>query len=441
MFVVNLPFFRGGGVALKPEHATAQGLAAFEARMWGAASACPGFFAVVPARVSIFQDPGKEFDIEISGPDFDALDRASNQMQAVLRAWPEVTGVRPSMITGRPEYRLTLDEARAKDLGLSVADVGTTVETAVAGRRLTTMIEGGKEIDVNVVVPPERVRSAQDLTTLPFLAADGETLVSLGAVAKVAPMVGPLSVRRLERQRNILLKVNITREAPLSDVVRRVEQEVFPGVAASLGPAYSLGFGGAADKLRVTLESLTGGFGLSVVIVYLLLVALFRSWVSPFVILTTVPLAMAGGVLGIRLAADLSGGHVGFDVISMLGFVILAGIVVNNSILIVHQANNNVAYGMNPRTALAHSARQRLRPILMTVVTTVAGMAPLAIGGGAGSELYQGLAAIIVGGLALSTVFTLFLTPILVSVGHDLRRVPNDPGGATAAAPAPAEGG
>jgi HAE1 family hydrophobic/amphiphilic exporter-1 len=106
----------------------------------------------------------------------------------------------------------------------------------------------------------------------------------------------------------------------------------------------------------------------------------------------------------------------------MLGFVILAGIVVNNAILIVHQANNFEEEGMDPRKALSESARSRLRPILMSVVTTVFGMAPLALGGGAGAELYQGLGAIIVGGLVLSTLFTLFLVPVIVSLGHDLRR-------------------
>jgi HAE1 family hydrophobic/amphiphilic exporter-1 len=250
--------------------------------------------------------------------------------------------------------------------------------------------------------------------------------VAVGSVATVETTSGPLSIRRLERERSVLLTVNIAADAPLGEVVDLVEKDVFPAVSASLGPAYRVSFGGSADKLKTTLASLTGGFGLSVLIMYLLLVALFRSWISPFVILTTVPLAMAGGVLGITLVHESSGGQTGFDVISMLGFVILAGIVVNNSILIIHQMNNNIAAGMNPRTALAESSRSRLRPILMTVITTIVGMIPLALGGGAGSELYQGLAAIILGGLMLSTVFTLFLTPVLVSIGHDLRRVPND---------------
>jgi hydrophobic/amphiphilic exporter-1 (mainly G- bacteria), HAE1 family len=195
---------------------------------------------------------------------------------------------------------------------------------------------------------------------------------------------------------------------------------VFPEFSAELGPAYTLALGGAADKLRQTLTSLSEGFGLSVLIVYLLLVALFRSWFTPFVILVTVPLALSGGVLGIRAAHALTGGQAAFDVLAMLGFIILAGLVVNNAILIVHQANNFTRDGMSPREGLAEAAKSRLRPILMGVVTTVSGMLPLALGGGAGAELYQGLGAILVGGLIVSTLFTLLLIPVLLSFGHDV---------------------
>ena len=150
-------------------------------------------------------------------------------------------------------------------------------------------------------------------------------------------------------------------------------------------------------------------------------------------ILVSVPLALSGGLVGVRVAHSLTGGEATFDVIAMLGFVILAGLVVNNAILIVHQAGNFRREGMNPRSALGASARSRLRPISMSVITTVFGMLPLAVGGGAGAELYQGLGAVIVGGLVVSTLFTLFLVPVLLSLGHDLaegwvaRRAPASP--------------
>lgn len=420
-FAVVGPRFNGGGVVLKDEFADGATIAGFHQRLYGPAMTLPGFQFVVPVRSSLFEDPGKQFEIELSGPDFDALDRASQELQARLRALSGVQFVRSSLVTGRPELRVRVDEARAKDLGLSVAEVGAVVETAVAGRRYTALIEGGRDVDVNVLVAQERIGSPEELAALRFVTPSGK-VVSLDSVARVESVTGPQSVRRLERERNVLLTVNIAPDAPLSSVVEAVEREVFPPLALDLGAAYTLRTGGSADKLRTTIAALTQGFGLSVLIIYLLMVALFSSWTAPLVILTSVPLALSGGLLGVRLAHEYSGGQANLDVISMLGFIILAGLVVNNAILIVHQAGNFRAEGLDTRAALARSCKTRLRPILMTVITTVAGMLPLALGQGSGAELYQGLAAVITGGLVASTVFTLFLVPVVLSLGYDLAR-------------------
>lgn len=420
MFTVASPFFNGGGIVLKDEFNHAEGIAEFYGRVWGPCMTLAGFQYVVPIRMSLFEESSKQFEIELSGPDFATLERASGELQnRLMQVSGVLAPVRSSLVTGRPELQVTVDEDRAKDMGLSVDVVGAVVETAVAGRRMSAMIEGGREVDVNVLVPPERIDSPEKLAALRFIAPGGK-LVSLGSVASIERTIGPESIRHLERERNVLLTVNIAEDAPLETVVQRIEEDVFPALAADLGPAYTLTVGGSADKLKTTLESLSGGFGLSVLIVYLLLVALFRSWVSPLVILTTVPLALSGGLIGIRVAHSLSGGQAAFDVLSMLGFVILTGLVVNNAILIVHQANNFRAEGLDARRALAESARTRLRPILMSVITTVSAMIPLALGGGAGAELYQGLGAVIVGGLLVSTLFTLVLVPVLLSIGYDL---------------------
>lgn len=409
--------FNGGGIILKPEYANAEGLESFHRKLFFGMT-LPGWRFFVPVRSSIFQDPGKQFEVELSGPDFAVLEEASKRLEAEIGAVEGVTSVRSSLVTGRPELHVEVDEAKAKDLGLDVAQVGRVVETVVAGRRMSTLIDRGREVDINVVAPQWRVDSPEQLESLTFLAGSGEP-VALGSIAAVTRTTGPQSIQRLERERNVLLTVNIAGEAPLANVVSEVEQRAFPLLFKELGPAYSLGVGGSADKLKTTLDSLLNGLGLSVLIIYLLLVSLFRSWILPVVILVTVPLALSGGVLGIRVASALTNGAAAFDVISMLGFVILAGLVVNNAILIVHQANNFVEEGMGSRRALAESARSRLRPISMSVITTVFGMLPLAMGGGAGAELYQGLGAVIVGGLAVSTLFTLFLVPVLLSLGQD----------------------
>jgi len=438
-FAVIAPRFNGGGAILKDEHSDAESLSAFHQQMFGPTSQMAGFRYVVPVRAPLFRDPGKQFEVEVSGPDLETLDGAARMLQEGLEGLEGVQFVRSSLVLANPELRVDVDEERAKELGLDVAAVGQLVEVAIAGRRFTTLLDGGREVDVNVLAPQATVASPEDLEAVRFLTADGRE-VALGSVAAVRRTTGPEAIRRLERERNVLLTVNLAPDAPLEGVLARVEDEVFPEVAAALGPAYALGVGGSADKLRTTLGALTSGFGLSVLIVYLLLVALFRSWVTPVVILVTVPLALSGGLIGIRLASELSGGQAAFDVIAMLGFVILAGLVVNNAILIVHQANNFQEQGFAPRRALVASARTRLRPILMSVITTVAGMTPLAIGGGAGAELYQGLAAVIVGGLLVSTVFTLFLVPVLLSLGHDLRGEPGAGEPASAAGSASAGG-
>ena len=424
VFVVNRPGFNGGGCTIKVGKDDAKSLAAFHQRMvqFLAASPLAGFLFVVPVRSSLFNDPGKQFEVELSGPDFGVLERGAQDLQGRLMRVRGVQYVRSSLVTGRPELHVEVDRLKAQDLGLTVSDVGDVVETAVAGRRHTLLIDGGRDVDVNLLVAPERLTSESDLLALPFVAPDGSP-VTLSQVAQVTRRGGPLSVRRLERQRNVLLTVNIAIDAPLSRVMADVERDVFPSVGADLGPAYTLGLGGSADKLRTTLAALSQGFLISILLVYLLLVALFRSWISPFVILVTVPLAVAGGVLGISLVSHVTDGLVGFDVIAMLGFIILAGNVVTNAILIVHQTNNLKDAGLAPRLALRTACATRLRPILMGVITTVTGVLPLAVGGGAGAELYQGLGAITVGGLTFSTIFTLFLVPVLLTLGYDARKV------------------
>ncbi|MFT7462076.1 MAG: HAE1 family hydrophobic/amphiphilic exporter-1 [Pseudohongiellaceae bacterium] len=419
MFAVGGRFFNGGGIVLKDEYSDAESLAAFHQRLYQPTGDMPGFRFVVPVRNSLFEDPGKQFEVELSGPDLVGLERASDLLKTRLDAVPGIENVRNSLAMGRPQLTVSIDENRAKDLGLTTAAIGEVVSTVIAGQRVSALIDGGREVEVNVVAPQARISTPAELAALNFVAPDGR-VINLGSVATVKQTIGPQSIRRLERERNVLLTVNIAADAPLEQVVRQVEEKIFPGLSAELGPAYTLAMGGSADKLQQTLASLSGGFGFSVLIIYLLLVSLFRSWVTPVVILVTVPLALTGGLLGIRVAHDLSGGQAAFDVIAMLGFVILAGLVVNNAILIVHQANNFRAEGHERRRALALSARTRLRPILMAAMTTISAMIPLAMGGGAGAELYQGLGAIIVGGLTLSTLFTLMLVPVLLSLGHDL---------------------
>ncbi|MBL8843067.1 MAG: efflux RND transporter permease subunit [Planctomycetes bacterium] len=417
-FSVASSNFNGGGIILKPEYANGAALDAYVAKMMPVCFTTPGFNFMLPVRFSLFNDPGSQFEVQISGAELPVLDAAAQQLTGALMGVDGVAFARSGYVEGRPELLVKVDPHKATEQGMTVAQVGAVVEMALAGRRVSLFSAGGRDYDVNAVVPQERVRSEEELRALPVVTPAGAT-TTLGDLALIERRRGPVSIDRLERQRTITLTVNLKPGVALGDVLARAEQQVLRPAQAQLPPGYSIEFGGSADKLTLTLAALTRSFWLAILITYLLLVALFRSWLSPLVIMVTVPLAMGGGVAAIAIAQRFLP-NASFDVITMLGFIILAGIVVNNAILIVHQANNFRDEGMERRRALQESAKSRLRPIVMTVLTTVCGLLPLAFGSGAGSELYQGLGIVMLGGLVVSTLFTLFLVPALLALGWDV---------------------
>jgi HAE1 family hydrophobic/amphiphilic exporter-1 len=193
--------------------------------------------------------------------------------------------------------------------------------------------------------------------------------------------------------------------------------------SGTLSSLYSLKIGGTADDLTRTRQALMLNFILAVVISYLLMSALFENFFYPFIIMFSVPLAAAGGFVGLFLV-NLFITYQPLDIITMLGFIILVGIVVNNAILIVYQTLNNIRDGnMNPRDAIVESVRTRIRPIYMSSITTICAMFPLVLSPGAGSEFYRGLGSVVVGGLLASTVFTIFLIPALLSLAFDAAKV------------------
>lgn len=420
-FMVYAGGFNGGGVILKPEYANGEGLDAFQSKFLPVCLQAPGTRFMVPVRSSLFNDSGKQFTVEIRGSDLDVLGGLAAQLQQSLGTWPGVQafGVQNDYVAGRPELRVEVDELRAYEAGMSVSEVATVVETALAGRIVGTWGGSGRDVDVVAVVETDRLRSKESLELLPVVTPVGGT-TKLGSLAEISRARGPESVNRLERERAITLTVSLEQDAVLQAVLEDVRENLIAPTLASLPQGYDLRLGGSADKFSTTLGELTESFWLAILITYLLLVSLFRSWLQPFVILVTVPLAMTGGLIGIAFADKWFPGA-SYDLLAMLGFVILAGIVVNNAILIIHQANQNRDAGTERRAALAEAARTRLRPILMTVATTCFAMLPLAVGQGAGAELYQGLASVILGGLLLSTLFTLLLVPALVSLGWDVQ--------------------
>jgi HAE1 family hydrophobic/amphiphilic exporter-1 len=252
------------------------------------------------------------------------------------------------------------------------------------------------------------------------LVAPGGRIVRLDDVATVAPATGPTKIDHTDLDRSITLTANIIPTVPLGEAIERIEAEVVAPIRARLPLGHLMDLSGQAQDLAVTFDALRWSFLLAVLIIYLLMCALYESWSVPLIVMFSVPLAMTGGVLGLKLVNTLEP-TVKMDVVTMLGFIILAGVVVNNAILLVDVALQRMETGADPRRAMRESATTRLRPIAMTAVAAIIGLLPLVLASGAGSELYRGLGAVMVGGLALSTVFTLILIPVLFTLWFDLK--------------------
>ena len=386
----------------------------------------PGTFAVVQ-QSSLFQratGSGRSIDIEITGPDLDRLiglgGRIFGQVRQVV---PDVQARPiPSLDLGNPEVRILPDRVRAADLGLSARDIGWAVNALLDGALVDGYQFQGEEIDL-VLRGEEDWFRTQDIEALPIYTPRGQ-LVPLSAVARVEVTTGPEQINHIERDRAITVQVIPPETIPLETVLDDIQTQIVQPLVDSgeLAPPYQIQLSGSADDLRRTRQALQWNFLLALVITYLLMAALFESFLYPFVIMLSVPPALAGGILGLEVV-NLTLTYQPLDILTMLGFVILIGVVVNNAILIVHQTLNILRDA--PETPVKEAIRDavfsRVRPIFMSMITSALGMLPLVIFPGAGSELYRGLGSVVIGGLLLSTLFTLFLVPTFLSLAMDLR--------------------
>ncbi|MFQ5485839.1 MAG: efflux RND transporter permease subunit, partial [Desulfobacterales bacterium] len=309
-------------------------------------------------------------------------------------------------------------------LGMTTRDLGLTVDALVDGAKTSTYRLYGDEIDLVVKNREEKLARTQDLAGFQVIAPTGEKVV-LGSLADITLEEGPTQINHIDSRRAITIMVIPQREIALETAMDTVMEKVVRPIRESglLSNLYSIKLGGTADDLTRTRKALMWNFILAIVISYLLMSTLFENFFYPFIIMFSVPLAAAGGFVGLFLA-NLFITYQPLDIITMLGFVILVGIVVNNAILIVHQSLNNIRdQKMVPRSAIAESVRTRIRPIYMSSITTVCAMLPLVLFPGAGSEFYRGLGSVVVGGLLISTVFTIFLIPALLSLTLDTAAV------------------
>ncbi|KAB8317215.1 efflux RND transporter permease subunit [Tolypothrix campylonemoides VB511288] len=416
---VERPGRRSIAAILKPEFATGKGLAEMVERMRAQSNNFAGYRFLIPTRVSIFQDPGKEFEIDIVGEDLEQLNQIEQQLTPKLRELSGVRNVRSNFVNGAAELRVIPNRERLAEVGISEADVGSMVEAALGGRIASDFIDGKEELDVSVELQNTAVTKPEQLRQLPLYTTRGQQ-VQLADVALVRETTGPDVVNHVDLERSVTLIVGLAPDAPLGALVQRAETEVLAPLRATLPNGYRLELTGSADRLAETVTQMVAAFALSVVIIYLLLVALYRSFLYPIVIMATVPMGMSGALLSLILANNVLGMGAALDMITALGFIILTGVVVNNAILIVERALQLQDEGQEYYASLYDATKDRLRAIFMGAATSVLGMLPLAVVPGQGAELYQGLGIVLTGGLAFSTILTPTVVPALMGLLADI---------------------
>lgn len=359
-------------------------------------------------------------DLDISGGELEELTEiAQKTFFRVGKAFPRDEGTQirplPSLSLGAPEVRVVPDRTLLADNGVTARDLGFTVDAYNDGIRVAEITVQGERIDLTLTGPEDHILETQGIADLPVVTREGK-IVPAGSLASVVVTTGPTEIRHVGRERTITLVVSPPSGMPLEAALNKMRDEVItPMENAGLPPGVSIRMSGTADKLAQTWNEMVLDLVMALVIVYLVMAVLFESFFYPLVIIFSVPLATAGGVVGLATLNIFI--RQNLDMLTLLGFVILIGIVVNNAILLVHQTLHHIREdGMESGAAIVEATRNRIRPIFMSTLTSVLGMLPLVVFPGAGSELYRGLGSVVIGGLSLSAVLTLAIIPPLLSL-------------------------
>lgn len=350
---------------------------------------------------------GSAISITVSGRDLDTLQALGQEVMSVVDSVKGTTEVNFSMAEGQPEYDIVVDKEKASLYGLTSAQIATMVKTSLSGSTATIYRENGSEIDVIVQSEESSVKELKDIASIQLMTPTGVT-IPLSQVARFEKGFGPMSIQHTNQERSATITASITEDVDLgtvtSEIEQRIEQEVnFPS-------GYSISYEGEQQNMMDSFSDLGYALIIAVVLVYMVMAAQFESLIQPFIVLFSMPLAMVGVTVGLMVTGR------NFGITAFIGIIMLAGIVVNNAIVLVDYINQLKQRVYSTHDAIVEAGRVRLRPILMTALTTILGMLPMAIGVGEGSELQAPLAVSVVGGLFTSTFLTLFIIPVIYSL-------------------------
>lgn len=336
----------------------------------------------------------------LKGAELYKIQQAASTVVEVAKGVAGTTDVELSVEDPRPELQVHIDRARMAALGLTVADVGNAMRTAFSGNDDSKYREGGYEYDINISLDRFNRNSLEDVSNLTFVNDQGQP-VALNQFATVTQELGASKLQRNDRMPSIAVNAQVVGR-PVGTVGAEIQQAM---ADQELPEGVTIEYGGQMKQQGDAFGSLGLAMGIAVLLVYLIMVALYDSFIYPFIVLFSLPVALIGALLALALAAE------NLSIFSMIGMIMLMGLVAKNAILLVDFTNKLKAEGVPVREALIEAGRERLRPILMTTLAMVFGMLPIALASGAGAETKNGLAWVIIGGLTSSLLLTLVLVP------------------------------
>jgi HAE1 family hydrophobic/amphiphilic exporter-1 len=349
---------------------------------------------------------GDRIQIEVKGHDLDTADALAKRVESIVAEVGGVTDTRISRETGTPEELIIVDRQKAADMKLTVSKIAKMLQTILTGTTAGSFREGGNEHKIRVKLENGEQRDLYDILNLPITNEDGEKVI-LRNVVQVRPKKGPVLIERKDQERVIYVTANTSGRdtgSILSDIRNELKSLPVPR-------NFSIIFGGDYQEQQKAFRELLLSFSLALILVYMVMASLYESLKYPFVVMFSVPLASIGVILMLFLS------NTTFNVQSYIGCIMLGGIAVNNAILLVDHINLlRQRDGMTVRDAIQEAGRRRLRPILMTALTTILAMMPLAIGIGEGSEAQAPMARAIIGGLISSNVITLVVLPTIYAL-------------------------
>jgi multidrug efflux pump subunit AcrB len=372
----------------------------------------------------------RSVNVDISGTDlqtiyriaFNAYERAQDLFEN-----PRINSEPASLILGQPLLELRPDWERIAELGLTAEEIGYAVSAFTDGAYVDEFFLADDKIDMFIYSSTGRIDDISQIRNIPIYTSQGG-VIPVGSITEMVETVDTDTIRRVDGRRTVTVRIIPPRSVAFETAIYTVENDLVKHLrnTGQVPPGVTLDITGASDQLDATRDALADNFIIAILLCYLIMVAIFSHWGYPFIIMTTVPLGIAGGIGGLWLL-----NHIGaqlplfgfaavsqpFDMITMLGFLILVGTVVNNPILIVDQARKNLdEEHMNALEAVREAVNARLRPIMMTMITTVCGLSPLVFIPGAGTELYRGVGAIVLFGLFFATLVTLIFLPSLLVI-------------------------